>query len=559
MKKPILFLMVHDEAVLRALTGDLGQRFGRDCRILAERSPEAALEALDRLREGAETVALFIADQSMPGTSGVELLARAHELHPTAKRVLLVERDYTVENPIVPAMMLGKIDYHLPKPWFPEEGLYPAVSQFLADWASLQAPRFEMFRVVGPSNDRRAHQIRDLLSRLNVPYGFYAADSDKGRSLLEEVGQEGAARPVVVRYDGRVLIDPKDSDLAEAFGSNTRPRRNERADVIIIGAGPAGLTAAVYAASEGLDTVVLERKVAGGQAGTSSRIRNFPGFTWGIGGQDFAIRACEQAWLFGVDLVYIQEAVGIRASGADRVIRLADGGEVAGRTVVIATGMLWRRLDVPGLEALIGAGVFYGAGASEARAMQGQHVFVVGGGNSAGQAAMHLARYAASVTLLVRGDSLARTMSNYLIREIEAAPNVTIRLEVELVDGGGDERLEWITIRERSGHGTETLPAAALFVLIGAEPNTAWLRGQIECDERGFILTGRDLFRDGREPAGWPLERPPLPLETSIPGVFAAGDVRKRSVKRVASAVGEGATAIQLVHEYLDETAVAPR
>ncbi len=348
------------------------------------------------------------------------------------------------------------------------------------------------------------------------------------------------------------MVEPTDADLIAAFGGGTQ-LGTQLYDLAIIGAGPAGLSAAVYAASEGLDTVVLEKEISGGQAGTSSRIRNFPGFTWGIGGQDFAYRACEQAWLFGTNLVFAKEATHLRTSGEQRLVRVADGQEVAARAVILATGVSWRRLGIPRLEALIGAGVFYGAGGSEARAMQGRHVCVVGAGNSAGQAASHLARYAASVTLLVRGESLATSMSDYLVTELGQMANITVRLGVELVDGEGDGRLEALTIRDRANGATERMSTAALFVLIGAEPHTDWLGGSVERDPRGYILTGTELIRDGQLPSGWPLNRPPFHLETSLPGVFAAGDVRSGSVKRVASAVGEGASAVQLLHQYLDE------
>jgi len=552
MSKPIFFLVAHEGSVLEALTYDLLRRFGGDCRIHSDRSPAAALAALRELAAGPEPIALLIADQRMPEMTGVEFLVQAHELHPAAKRVLLIERDYSTTNPIVPAMTLGQIDYHLVKPWVPELGLFPAVSQFLAAWTASREPEFEMFRIIGPQWCERSHQIRDLLTRLSMPFGFYPADAEAGRRLLQAADQDGSRLPVIVRHDGRVLVEPTDAEVIEAFGGGTRIDAG-RCDLLIIGAGPAGLAAAVYAASEGLQTVVLERAISGGQAGTSSRIRNFPGFTWGISGQDFAYRLCEQAWLFGANLVFARAATRLSAGRSEHRVRASDGSEVAARAVIIASGVSWRRLGIPRLEALIGAGVFYGAAGSEARAMQGRDVFVVGAGNSAGQAAVHLAQHADSVTILVRGDSLAKSMSEYLIKEIEALPNVTVRLGAEVIDGDGDGRLEAVTLRDRASGATETVPTSGLFVLIGAEPRTEWLDGCVERDDRGFILTGRDLLRDGKLPAGWPLERPPYLLETSIPGVFAAGDVRCRSVKRVASAVGEGAIALQLVHEYLSE------
>jgi thioredoxin reductase (NADPH) len=555
MDKPILLLVSHERSLLEALASDLARRFGNDCRILCERAPAEGLAAVKALAAQSQPVALLIADQRMPAMTGVEFLVQAHALVPSAKRILLVERDYTQANPIVPAMTLGQIDYHLVKPWNPEQGLYPAVSEFLAAWSASQEPRFKMFRIVGPKRSARAHQIRDLLTRMGMPYGFYDEDSELGRRLLRETGQDGTRLPVVVRHDGRVLVEPSDADIIEAFGGGT-DLGTEVYDLAIIGAGPAGLAAAVYAASEGLSTVVLEKEISGGQAGTSSRIRNFPGFTWGISGQDFAYRACEQAWLFGTNMVFAQQVTHLRTSEALRLVRVAGGQEVAARAVILATGVSWRRLDIPRLEALIGAGVFYGAGGSEAQAMQGQHVCVVGAGNSAGQAATNLAKYAASVTMLVRGDTLATSMSEYLIKELGQMPSVTVRPGVEVIDGEGNGRLEALTIRDRTTGTTERMSTSALFLLIGADPHTDWLRGCVERDRQGYILTGTDLMRDGRLPSSWPLSRPPFHLETSLPGVFAAGDVRYGSVKRVASAVGEGAIAVQFLHQYFAEVVV---
>ena len=544
--RPIIFLVSSEASVLKALETDLGRRFGNDTRIIGADGPAAGLAQLAALADGPEPVALLIADQRMPEMTGIEFLAGAHELHPLAKRILLVERDYTTANPIVPAMMLGQIDYHLVKPWLPDHGLYPAVSEFLASWEDSDPEGVAMFRIAALENSARAYEIRDLLTRFNTPFTFDPTDSEDGVALLREVGQADCRLPTVVRHDGRVLVDPTDGDLVEALGGGTRLGVDVY-DVAIVGAGPAGLSAAVYAASEGLETIVLERSISGGQAGSSSRIRNVPGFTWGIGGDDLTRRACEQAWLFGANLVFAQEARSIRASGEELVVQVADGQEVAARTVMLATGVSWRRLGIPKLERLIGAGVFYGAAASEARAMQGKHVSVVGGGNAAGQAAAHLAKYADEVTLLVRGDSLEQSMSEYLIAELGGRPNVSVRLGVELVDGEGEEHLLAVVVRDRSSGTVERIPTAGLFVMIGAEPHTEWLDGTVERDDRGFILTGNDL-----DPDSWPLERAPMLFETSLPGVFAAGDVRHASVKRVTTAMGEGATVIQLVHQHLE-------
>jgi thioredoxin reductase (NADPH) len=553
MGQPIVFLVNDQESVLDALVGDLARRFGVDYRILAERSPSAALVTLERLATS-EEVALLVAAQQMREMTGVDFLVRAHELQPAAKRMLLVgRREWTPTNPAVRAMMLGQIDGYLFEPWLPVgRWLHLPISQVLADWAPSHAPRFEGIRIVGPPWGTRSHELRDMLTRMGIPHGWYGADSQAGRQLLEEAGQDGSRLPVVVFHNGRVFVDPSYAELAAGLGFGTRPAAAAY-DLAVLGAGPAGLAAAVYVASEGLSTLVIEPRVVGGQAGTSALIRNYLGFPRGIGGGDLANRALEQAWLFGVSLVLAQEATGLRARGHDRLVRLLDGSEVAAHAVVIASGAAWRRLGVSSLEALLGAGVFYGAAGAEARAMEGQDVFVVGAGNSAGQAAIHLARYAASVTILCRREVLGRSMSDYLVRQIQRTPNITVRLHTEPVDGQGGGRLEGITLLDRRSGATQDVSAGALFVMIGAEPHTEWLGGSVERDDRGYVLTGHDLLRAGTPPPGWPLARPPLLLETSLPGVFAAGDVRHRSVKRVASAVGEGAIAVQLVHEYLDE------
>ena len=554
MGQPILLLVTDQDRVLEALASDVGRRFGAEYRILGERSPAAALATLERLAARSEEVALVMAAQQMREMTGVDFIVRAHELHPTAKRVLLVgRREWTPANPAVRAMTLGQIDDYLFEPWLPlGRWLYLPITQVLADWVPSQAPSFEGIRIVGPRWGSRAHELRDMLTRMGIPHGWYLADSQAGRELLQEAGQDGSRLPVVVFHSGRVFVDPSNAELAEGLGFGTRPAAATY-DLVIVGAGPAGLAAAVYAASEGLQTLVVEPRVVGGQAGTSALIRNYLGFPRGIGGGVLANRALEQAWLFGANLVLTQRATGLRARGRDRLVRLSDSSEIAAAAVVIASGVSWRRLGVPRLEALLGAGVFYGAAGAEARAMEGHDVYVVGAGNSAGQASLHLARYAASVTILVRGEALGRSMADYLVQQIERAPNITVRLHIEVVGGQGGRRLEGLSLRDRRSGATQDVPAAALFVMIGAEPHTEWLAGTVERDDRGYILTGHDLLRAGRPPPGWPQHRPPLLLETSIPGVFAAGDVRYRSVKRVASAVGEGAVAVQLVHEYLSE------
>jgi thioredoxin reductase (NADPH) len=553
MSDPILFLVDDRPKVVGALAGDLERRFGRDHRVLTETSPGAALAALEALAARDEEVAVVVAGQRMAELSGVVLLCRAHELHPSAKRVLLVgRRDWSPDNPAVRAMILGQIDTYLFEPWLPVgRFLDLPISQVLADWVPSHGPSFEGIRIVGPRWGTRSHELRDMLTRMGIPHGWYQASSAEGRRLLEEAGEDGARLPVVVFHSGQVFVDPSDAELVAALGFGTRPASGTY-ELVIVGAGPAGLAAAVYAASEGLDTLVVEPRAAGGQAGTSAMIRNYLGFPRGIGGGDLANRALEQAWLFGANLVLAQQATGLAVDGDRRVVRLSDGGEVAAEAVVVASGVAWRRLGVPRLEALVGAGVFYGAAGAEARAMEGQEVFVVGAGNSAGQAALHLAKHAASVTLLVRGPDLAASLSDYLVQEIEQAPNVAVRLRTQVADGLGGRRLEGLVLRGGDG-ATEEVRAAALFVMIGGEPRTEWLSG-VARDDRGYVLTGHDLLGPDGLPAGWPLRRPPLLLETSIPGVFAAGDVRHRSVKRVASAVGEGAVAVQLVHQFLGRT-----
>ena len=425
-----------------------------------------------------------------------------------------------------------------------------SVTEQLGEWARSNLPGIEVVRVVGEEWAARSHELRELLGRNGIPFSFYPADSPEGQRLLEQ--GPGKALPTVVMFDGRVLADPSNAEVAEALGVLTKPGRG-RYDVTVIGAGPA-LAAAVYGASEGLSTVVVEPEAIGGQAGTSSLIRNYLGFPSGVSGGDLAVRAYTQAWSFGAEYVYGNPATSLRPEGSELVVTVADGTEVRSRAVVVASGMAYRRLGIPALDALTGAGVFYGAAASEAKAVQGSEVFVVGGANSAGQAAVHLAKYAAQVTLLVRGRSLADSMSEYLIREIDAAPNIAVRCRVAVTGGAGQNRLESLTLTDLESSAAETVGAAALFVLIGAEPRTQWLPDTVRRDQSGFVITGTDLLDDGRPAGDWPLRRLPMFLESSVPGVFAVGDVRYGSVKRVASAVGEGSIAIRLVHDYLRST-----
>jgi thioredoxin reductase (NADPH) len=553
--KPVLFVADADPVLRRKLTAALERRFGADYHVRSAATPGAALSTLQRLHDDAAEVAVVIADLWLPTMGGVEFLAQARECYPGAQSVLLTTiGDDAAAQPLHRALALGHVDRFLEKPWrSPEEWLYPQLSEALAHWWRAHRPLFERVRVVGPQWDSRSHELRDLGTRNAIPFGFYPTDSPEGQRLLDEHVAVSDRDSILVLVDDEVLVDPSNGEIAEALGLATRPKL-PCYDVTIVGAGPAGLAAAVYAASEGLQTVVIEPEAVGGQAGTSSMIRNYLGFPRGVSGQELAARATDQALQFGAQVVYTQSAAGLRAEGSDRIVTLSDGSEITSRTVVLATGVAYHRLAIPALERLVGKGVFYGA-VSEARAMRGEEVFVVGAGNSAGQAALHLAEYAAQVTILVRGDSLADSMSAYLIDELEVTANVKIRLGTTVEDGRGQHRLEGLVLKDQATGQAETVAAAALFVLIGAAPRTDWLDGTLERDDHGYILTCRDLS-SRYEPLSelWPRQdRPPFPLETSLPGVFAVGDVRHNSVKRVASAVGAGAMAIASAHAYMAE------
>jgi thioredoxin reductase (NADPH) len=542
-RAPVLFVLDHDRRSLDALLSALSRRFGNDFIVMGETAPQAALVALEEMAAAGNHVALLLVDALVS-----DFLDRAHQLNPSAKRVFLVDRDYRSVSPAVQAMALGRVDYHVVRPWADDETLFRAMSEYLASWRREQDPRFEEFRIIATDGDIKAMQLRDVMTRFSMPFGLYSSNGEEGRRLLAEAGLDRADLPVVIRYDGQVSVDPSLADLAQAIGVNVN-NDLDSCDVAIVGAGPAGLAAAVYAASEGLETVLLELAVSGGQAGTSPLIRNYPGFPHGIEGGLLMERTCEQAWLMGAHIVFAQQAVALECRGAERVVRLADGTEVRARAVVIATGIEWRRLGVPRVEALIGAGVFYGAAVSESRAMQDQDVFVVGAGNSAGQAALHLAKHARAVTLLVRGDSVAKSMSSYLVTAIQSIPNVIVRHGTEVIDAAGDQTLQSITLADRTSGILEEVPADALFIMIGGEPHTQWLPDQIARDDRGYLITGRAVL--DQPEVEWNHHREPVTLETSMSGVFVAGDVRQGSIKRVASAVGDGATVIRLVHDYL--------
>ena len=559
--KPVIFAVdAGAESFLRLEYG-LRRRYEPDYRVICETSAMWAVKRLGELKATGEEVALILADQWMPDIPGAEFLAQARQLFPASRRGLLVEwGDRTTQDAVLWAMALGHIDYYVNKPERPgDENFHRMVAEFLYDWAKANRPVFKEIQLVGEQWSARSHELRNILNRNGILHEFLDARTEQGQKLLAEVGKSSAKLPLVVLHDGRVLEDPSNAELADAYlGVDANASEEEEFDLVILGAGPAGLAAGVYGASEGMSTLVVERVAIGGQAGTSSLIRNYLGFPWGVGGAELARRATEQAWWFGATFRFMREAVGLRRSGRGLVVTLSDGTEVSGRAVILAMGISYRRLDVPDLEKLVGAGVFYGAAVSEARAMKGQEVYVVGGANSAGQAAMHLSRYASRVTLLVRGRSLSTSMSEYLIRELEAAQNIELRFNTRVTGGGGRRRLERLVLEDSAAGLTSTVSAAALFVLIGAEPHTGWLPDEIRRNKRGYVFTGQDLLQETQPNEAWPLGHLPLPMETSMPGVFAAGDVRCRSVKRVASAVGAGAIAIQSVHEHLLKSKLGP-
>jgi len=553
--QPIFFVVDEDPSAVEILVGDLERRFHADYRVVGEASAAAALERLGALRDAGEQVALIICYESMRAMPGSELLARSRSSHPDAKRILLIDfSDRRMMEVIAHGMALGHVEYYLTKPWRPRQHLlYPVVGEALVAWTRLNSPGFALVRIVGDRWDPVSFELRDALERNNVPYASYDRGSPEGAELLQQL-DEVPGNPVVFLADGRVLTSYTMADIAEALGALVRPRHGSY-DLVVVGAGPAGLSAAVYGASEGLSTLVLESTAMGGQAGTSSRIRNFLGFPAGISGGELAERAYQQAWMFGAEFVFINGAAGLSAGADGLVVALAEGSQVSARAVVLATGVAYRRLEAPGIAGLTGAGVFYGSALSEAPAVKDQDVFIVGAGNSAGQAAVYLARSARSVTLLVRGDDLGTSMSDYLITEIATTPQVHVRLRTEVAAARGDHRLTELVLRDRATGRDQTVPAAALFVMIGATPHTDWLPGDVARDRHGFILTGRDLPGGGSPGDGRTL---PLPLETSLPGVFAAGDVRAGSVKRVASAVGEGSVTIPQVHQHLQRQATQP-
>ncbi|GAA2262647.1 MULTISPECIES: FAD-dependent oxidoreductase [Kitasatospora] len=550
--RTVILTVDDDPGVSRAVARDLRRRYGDEYRVVRAESGESALEALRELKLRGTPVAVILADYRMPQMNGIEFLEEALDLHPGARRVLLTA--YADTNAAIDAINVVDLDHYLLKPWEPpEEKLYPVVDDLLATWRATDGRTVGITKVIGHRWSARSSQIREFLARNQVPYRWYSVEEPEGTRLLAAAGQDALRLPLVVTSDGTALAEPTERDLAAHVGLSTTPAADFY-DLVIVGGGPAGLGAAVYGASEGLRTVVVEREATGGQAGQSSRIENYLGFPDGVSGAQLTDRARRQATKFGAELLTACKVSGLEVSGAARTVRFADGSAISAQAVILATGVSYRRLEVPGAADLTGRGVYYGSALTEATACQGQDVYIVGGANSAGQAAMFLARSARSVTLLVRAPQLSASMSYYLLQRVEDAPTIAVRTETVVEAAHGRERLEGLTLLNRATGRTETVDAHWMYVFIGAEPLTDWLDGTVLRDPHGFVLTGPDLTVDGRPPAGWALDRPPYHLETNVPGVFAAGDVRAESAKRVASAVGEGAMAVMLAHRYLEQS-----
>ena len=548
--RPVIVTVDDDPSVSRAVARDLRRRYGKDHRIVRGESGAQVLEALRELKLRGEEVAVLLADYRMPEMNGIEFLEQAMDVYPYARRVILTA--YADTDAAIQAINLVDVDHYLLKPWDPpEEKLYPVLDDQLAGWKAAHRAPVRQTTVIGHRWSSRSFDVRDFLARNRVPYRWHLAGEPEGRRLLTAADADPeTCIPVVITPDGQVLRAPSDAELAARVGL-TVEAAEDFYDVMVVGGGPAGLGAAVYAASEGLRTVLLERTATGGQAGQSSRIENYLGFPDGISGYQLAERARRQAVKFGAEVVSAREVCSVESRGSARIARFADGGTLAAHTAILATGVSYRTLEATGAQALTGRGVFYGAALTEAMSCADQDVFVVGGANSAGQAAVHLARRSRTVTMLVRRPSLAETMSSYLVEQIRATPNIVVRGGCVVDEVHGDDHLESITVQDTVTGAKETVPASWLFVFIGAAPRTDWLEQDFHRDEHGFVLAGPDLLVDGERPAGWALERDPYHLETSVPGVFVAGDVRAESVKRVASAVGEGAMAVMLVHRYL--------
>jgi thioredoxin reductase (NADPH) len=549
-RKPILLTVDDDPGVSRAVARDLRRRYGGAYRVVRTESGLQALETLREWKLRGDLVALLLADHRMPDMSGLEFLEEAMDLFPNARRALLTA--YADTDAAIQAINVVDLDNYLLKPWDPpEEKLYPVVDSLIELWLATGEETVSHTQVVGHRWSARSFEVRDFLALNSVPYRWLTSDEPEGRRLLTAAGVDDTAIPLVVTPTGEHLVDPSLGELAARVGLSTTPA-TEFYDVVIVGGGPAGLGAAVYAASEGLRTVLIERRATGGQAGQSSRIENYLGFPDGVTGSQLTDRARRQAHRFGAEILTTRDVVGLDVRASSRAVRFDDGGEVVAHAVLLATGISYRKLAVPGADALTGRGVFYGSTVTEAPACAGDEVYIVGGANSAGQAAVYLARHARRVTMLVRASRLEASMSHYLIRQIAETANIEVRLDTEVIAVHGADHLEGLTVCNHANGVHETRPAGYLFVFIGAAPRTEWLDDVVARDSRGFVLTGPDLQMEGRRPPGWRLDRDPYFLESSVPGVFAAGDVRANSVKRVASAVGEGAMAIQLIHGYLE-------
>ncbi|KZB80161.1 FAD-dependent oxidoreductase [Amycolatopsis regifaucium] len=550
MSQPILLTVDDDPAVSRSVARDLRKRYGKDYRIIRADSGADALEALREIKLRGDAVAAILADYRMPQMDGIVFLEKAMDLFPNARRALLTA--YADTDAAIQAINVVDVDHYLLKPWDPpEEKLYPVIDALVETWRAVGERPVDQIKLIGHRYSSPSFHLRDFLARNAVPYRWYSVDDDEGRRILEAADAAPQDIPVLVTPDGSVLRQPSGPELADAVGLSTRPAQ-EFYDLIVIGGGPAGLGAAVYGASEGLRTVIVERKATGGQAGTSSRIENYLGFPDGVSGAQLTDRARRQALKFGAEVLTARDVVGLEARGSARVVMFGDGTEIAAHSVVLASGVTYRALEATGIAELTGRGVYYGSAATEAPECKGEHVYIVGGANSAGQAAVFFSKHAAEVTILVRGQSLEASMSHYLIEQIAAIENIHVRTRTTVVEAHGDDHLEQLTLCE-NGATTETVPTGHLFIFIGAAPRTDWLGTEILRDDHGFVRTGPDLLIDGARPPDWPLDRDPHYLESSIPGVFVAGDVRAASVKRVASAVGEGAMAVTLVHRYLEE------